>query len=93
MNQWVGHRDQRWYDDPLRAPTRTLDEGVRKVSPELAHFPVAAGPRRCIGDRFAMLEARLLLATIFEQYHIELTPGAEPDLTATIMADRRRKSR
>ncbi len=86
MNQWVVHRDPRWYDDPLAfRPERWTDE-FEKSLPKLAYFPFAAGPRRCIGDRFAMLEARLLLATIYQQYHLELTPETELDLMATVTA-------
>jgi cytochrome P450 len=87
MHQWVVHRDPRWYDDPLAFhPERWTDE-MESELPKLAYFPFAAGPRRCIGDRFAMLEARLLLATIYQEYHLELVPGTEElDLMATITA-------
>ncbi|MFH5797835.1 cytochrome P450 [Haladaptatus sp. CMAA 1911] len=86
MNQWVVHRDPRWYDDPRAFRPERWTDKFEKSLPKLAYFPFAAGPRRCIGDRFAMLEARLLLATIYQQYHIELTPEAELDLMATITA-------
>ena len=86
MHQWVVHRDPRWYDDPLAfQPERWTDEMERSL-PKLAYFPFAAGPRRCIGDRFAMLEARLILATVYGQYHLELVPGTDLDLMATITA-------
>ncbi|ELY56456.1 Unspecific monooxygenase [Natronococcus amylolyticus DSM 10524] len=87
MHQWVVHRDPRWYDDPLAFhPERWTDE-MESELPKLAYFPFAAGPRRCIGDRFAMLEARLILATIYQNYHLELVPGTEElDLLATITA-------
>jgi cytochrome P450 len=86
MHQWVVHRDPRWYDDPLAfRPERWTDDLERSL-PKLAYFPFGAGPRRCIGDRFAMLEARLLLATIYQRYHLELTPGTELDLMATVTA-------
>jgi cytochrome P450 len=87
MHQWVVHRDPRWYDDPLAfRPERWTDE-MESDLPKLAYFPFAAGPRRCIGDRFAMLEARLILATIYQNYHLELVPGTENlDLLATITA-------
>ena len=86
MHQWVVHRDPRWYDDPLAfRPERWTDEMERSL-PKLAYFPFAAGPRRCIGDRFAMLEARLILATVYQRVHLELVPGTELDLMATITA-------
>ena len=86
MNQWVVHRDERWYDDPLAfRPERWTDE-MEEELPKLAYFPFSAGPRRCIGDRFAMLEARLLLAAIYREFHLELVPGTELDLMATVTA-------
>ncbi|MDQ2049434.1 cytochrome P450 [Natronolimnohabitans sp. A-GB9] len=86
MHQWVVHRDPRWYDDPLAfRPERWTDE-MESELPKLAYFPFAAGPRRCIGDRFAMLEARLILATIYQSSHLEVVPGTELDLLATITA-------
>ncbi|WP_049921335.1 cytochrome P450 [Halopiger djelfimassiliensis] len=86
IHQWVVHRDPRWYDDPLAfRPERWTDEMEANL-PKLAYFPFAAGPRRCIGDRFAMLEARLILATIYQRYHLELVPGTDLDLMATVTA-------
>ncbi|QIB76448.1 cytochrome P450 [Halogeometricum borinquense] len=86
MHQWVVHRDERWYDDPLAFEPERWTDDLEQSIPKLAYFPFAAGPRRCIGDRFAMLEARLLLATIYQKYHLELTPGTELDLMATVTA-------
>ncbi|ELZ28063.1 cytochrome P450 [Halogeometricum pallidum JCM 14848] len=86
MHQWVVHRDARWYDDPLAFEPERWTDDFEQSLPRLAYFPFAAGPRRCIGDRFAMLEARLLLATIYQRYHLELTPGATLDLMATVTA-------
>ncbi|MDS0297672.1 cytochrome P450 [Halogeometricum sp. S1BR25-6] len=84
MNQWVVHRDARWYDDPLAFdPGRWTREFERSL-PNLAYFPFAAGPRRCIGDRFAMLEARLILATIYRKYHLELVSDRNLEVVPTI---------
>ncbi|WP_263005063.1 cytochrome P450 [Natronobiforma cellulositropha] len=86
MHQWVVHRDPRWYDDPLAFRPERWDGDLESELPNLAYFPFSAGPRRCIGDRFAMLEARLMLATIYQQFHLELVPGVDLDLLATITA-------
>ncbi|MFB6109133.1 MAG: cytochrome P450 [Haloplanus sp.] len=84
MNQWVVHRDSRWYDDPLAfRPERWTDEFERSL-PQLAYFPFGAGPRRCIGDRFAMLEARLVLATLYRAYHLELVSDRNVEVVPTV---------
>jgi len=41
--------------------------------PAFAYFPFGGGPRRCIGDRFAMMEARLVLATMLQEWTVEST--------------------
>ncbi|WP_226023026.1 cytochrome P450 [Halomicrobium salinisoli] len=77
---WVLHRDDRFWDDPEAfRPERWADGGDR---PEFAYFPFGGGPRRCIGQQFAMTEAQLVLATLvrdwtFERRYddLELTAG------------------
>lgn len=84
MPQWVVHRDPRWYPDPLAFnPDRWTDE-FRQELPRLAYFPFSAGPRRCVGDQFALLEATLVLTTMLQRCHLELRPETELDLEAAI---------
>jgi cytochrome P450 len=72
MSQWVLHRDERWWDAPQEfRPERWLD-GHAKPRPDYAYFPFGAGPRGCIGNLFAMLEAMLAIATIAPRYRVEL---------------------
>lgn len=69
---WVVHRDRRWYDEPdTFKPERWTDE-FRSTLPRLAYFPFGAGPRRCVGERFALMEATLVLAILYQAYHLEL---------------------
>ncbi len=60
--------------------TRELENSL----PRLAYFPFSAGPRRCIGDRFATLEARLLVATIYQNYHLELVSDRNLEVIPTV---------
>jgi cytochrome P450 len=77
MPQWVIHRDPRWYDDPeVFRPERWAD-GLMQRIPRYAYFPFGGGPRICIGNNFAMMEATLILATIAQKYRIALAPDAE----------------
>jgi cholesterol 24(S)-hydroxylase len=49
-------------------------------------LPFSAGSRSCIGQNFAMLEAKILLATIVRQFRFELVPGQKyvPHLAITM---------
>ena len=76
MPQWVIHRDPRWYDDPTSFRPDRWADGLARRLPRYAYFPFGGGPRICIGNGFAMMEAVLLLATIARRYRLALAPGA-----------------
>ena len=42
---------------------------------KFAFIPFGAGPRVCIGNAFALMEAKLCLATIAQRYRLDLRPG------------------
>lgn len=77
FSQWVMHRDPRYFDAPAEfRPERWLG-GLQKQLPKYAFFPFGGGPRLCIGNQFAMMEAVLLLATIAQRYRLRLESGFE----------------
>ncbi len=68
MSQWVVHRDGRWFDDPESFRPERWADGLAKRIPRYAYFPFGGGPRVCIGNNFAQMEAVLLLATIARRF-------------------------
>jgi cytochrome P450 len=77
ISQWIMHRDARYFDDPEAfRPERWLD-GLQDRLPPGAYFPFSAGPRRCIGEAFALLEAAIVIATLAQKFTFRLVPGAE----------------
>jgi cytochrome P450 len=65
------HRNPELWDDPLAFdPDRFLPERSQGRS-RWQYLPFGGGPRSCIGDHFAMLEATLALATIVRATRIE----------------------
>jgi cytochrome P450 len=76
LPQWVVHRDERWFDDPDTFRPERWD--TERDRPEYAYFPFGGGPRHCIGMRFALMEAKLVLATLAQRFAFE--PGTEPPI-------------
>jgi cytochrome P450 len=72
------HRDPALWENPLRFdPDRFLPERSKGRS-RWQYLPFGGGPRSCVGDHFAMLEATLALATIVGNAEIESLGGDFP---------------
>jgi len=75
MPAWVVHRDPRWFEDPEAfRPERWAGDRARRL-PRFAYFPFGGGPRQCIGNAFATMEAVLLLCTIAQRFRLAMEPG------------------
>jgi cytochrome P450 len=78
MSQWVVHRDPRWYDQAERfLPERWLD-GLARRLPKYAYFPFGGGPRVCVGNHFALMEAVLVVAAVARRWRFSVPPGEPP---------------
>jgi cytochrome P450 len=73
--QWTVHRDARWYAAPDEFRPERWEGDLLKRLPRFAYFPFGGGPRQCIGNSFALMEAALILATIAQQYRFKLVEG------------------
>jgi len=74
---WVTHRDPRFFEDPeAYRPERWLD-GLAQRLPAGAYFPFGDGPRRCIGQGFALMEAAIVIATTAQRFRLSLLPGQD----------------
>jgi cytochrome P450 len=68
--QYVMHRDPRFFPDPERfLPERWTPE-AKAARPQFSYFPFGGGPRRCIGEGFAWMEAVLVLATLARRWRL-----------------------
>jgi cytochrome P450 len=69
------HHDGRWFPRPEEFdPDRWLP-GAMPDSYRRAFIPFAAGPHRCVGDHFAVLEYVIDIATICSRWRLRPAPG------------------
>lgn len=85
ISPYVTHRLERLWDRPERFdPGRFA--GVSSGEELAAYFPFGRGPRRCIGERFAMMQMSLILAMIAREFELRVATGqaVEPRIAFTL---------
>jgi cytochrome P450 len=84
VSPYVTHRLKRLWSRPeVFDPGRFAGEAVKELS---GYFPFGFGPRRCIGERFAMMQMSLTLAMIARAFRLVAQPGQsiEPRIAFTL---------
>jgi cytochrome P450 len=74
VSPWLLHHDVRWWPEPARFRLDRFTDDAIATRPRHAYLPFGGGPRMCIGEGFAWMEAKLLLATIARRWRFELDP-------------------
>lgn len=87
--QFAIHRSPKYWHEPLRFdPTRfgpgphTCPDGSPR--PKQAFLPFGDGQRKCIGEHFAKMEARIVLSTLARRFRLEALPGQTVGMEPTV---------
>lgn len=84
LSPWVAHRDPRWFESPDRFMPERWQGDLEKKLPRMAYFPFGGGPRICIGNHFAMLEATLVLSILVRAATFTPTRPFPPRLVPSV---------
>jgi cytochrome P450 len=72
---YVLHRHPALWDEPETFDAERFSAERSADRPKFAYLPFGAGPRQCIGNQFALIEAHLIVATLAQRYRLHLVPG------------------
>jgi cytochrome P450 len=75
LSPYVTHRLPQVWDEPDRFDPERFAPGRDAERPRYAFFPFGGGPRMCIGNNFALMEAPALLAMIMQNFDFKLAEG------------------
>jgi cytochrome P450 len=72
LSQWVVHRDEANFKEPLKfRPERWLNGETDNLH-KFAYFPFGGGPRVCIGNSFSQMEIAIILADCRSKFQMEV---------------------
>ena len=69
------HRHEKLRHEPDRFDPARFEPEAVKARERFAYLPFGAGPRICIGQSFAQMEATVVLATLLSSFRLRLRPG------------------
>lgn len=78
VSPYVTHRRSDLWENPEGFDPerfRPGRNGGAEGRPRSAYYPFGGGPRQCIGQNFALMEATLIVASIARRYRLDLVAG------------------
>jgi len=79
LSPLILHRHPAYWERPDEfLPERWADPAAEERRPKFAYLPFSGGPRQCIGNTFAMMEAVLVVATLASRFAPRLAEGYTP---------------
>jgi len=78
MSPYVIHRLPSFWKDAENFLPGRFESDIESEQHRYAYIPYGAGPRMCIGNHFAEIEAKLILAMVSRNLWLSLAPGKFP---------------
>uniref|UniRef100_A0A8C8BSF1 Cholesterol 24-hydroxylase n=1 Tax=Oncorhynchus tshawytscha TaxID=74940 RepID=A0A8C8BSF1_ONCTS len=81
FNSYVCGRLDKFFEDPLKFDPERFHPDAAK--PYYCYYPFALGPRSCLGQSFAQVEAKVVMAKLLQRFDFSLLPGQSFDILDT----------
>jgi cytochrome P450 len=78
------HRTPAHWDNPEGFDPDRFTPERSQGRPKNAYLPFGGGPRLCIGNAFAMMEAQIIIASIMQRARLSLVPGHPVELEPVV---------
>jgi len=78
------HRHPAFWPQPEQFDPSRFSEAAVKARHKFVHIPFSAGPRRCIGDFFAMVEAQLHFGLMGRHFNLEFLGKIPAELSPEV---------
>jgi cytochrome P450 len=85
MSPYITHRNPRLWPDPERFDPERFTPEAAAGRHRFAYFPFGGGPRVCIGNSFAMVEAQVILATMIQRLIVRPLPDQNVEPVAMVV--------
>ncbi|XP_069714890.1 cholesterol 24-hydroxylase [Phaenicophaeus curvirostris] len=73
FSTYIMGRMESYFKDPLTFNPDRFSKDAPK--PYYCYFPFSLGPRSCIGQVFAQMEAKVVMAKLLQRFEFQLVPG------------------
>ncbi len=71
ISPYANHLNARYFPEPDKFDPERFSPERERTIPKHAYIPFGSGPRVCIGQSFAMMEAKLILASVLHRFSIQ----------------------
>lgn len=85
ISPWTLHRHPTYWSNPEGFDPDRFAADATHTRTRFTYLPFGAGARTCVGMRTAIIQAKLILATLSQRHRLELVPGHRVELEPSFM--------
>jgi cytochrome P450 len=93
LPQWAVHHSERYWENPDQFDPERWSPERSEGRHRFAFFPFGGGPRHCIGKHLALLEAKLIVATVASDYRLRFEGETPLELMPSLTVHPRQEMR